>query len=223
MAKRRTKKVSKPDLSNKSPQELAEMNTAEALSEFWSRPEIQRNYFNYARETHYVMLVEAAACAWDWLPGKLNVLDVGCAAGHLLQAVHNRFKRRVQRMVGVDYAPSVIQLAEQVFPAGEFRAQDWLTNDFPDSVFDVIFCSQTLEHVSDYPRFLNELVRVGRHHIFITIPNGAIDKASEHVNHWTLAEATAILEPYGLRDIRDFISHQPNLIARLYAPYAKGE
>lgn len=80
-----------------------------------------------------------------------RALDFGCAVGRLTQALASRF----ESVVGVDIAPSMIELARQFNKYGERceyvvnEADDLLR--FPDASFDFILTLITLQHME--PRY----------------------------------------------------------------------
>ncbi len=103
----------------------------------------------------------------DLRPGT-RVLDAGCGTGrHLAEA----FRRQGVHVVGIDRnlqdavkARNMLRLMER---EGEGGKGDWgvFVGDvtelpFPDESFDVVFCSEVLEHVHDDGRAISEIVRV---------------------------------------------------------------
>lgn len=221
--KRKAKKQVPAPLQDKSIGDLAEMNTAESLNEFWSRPEVRESYYNEQRLKHFEIVVDYAGKIFDWNPDwqEVSVLDAGCGAGHLLSAIQRRFGDRIEKLVGVDYAASAIEWAKETTPAAEYHVEDLSQLSLPDDSFDIVFCCQVLEHQTDFEAVLKQLVRVARHHVILTVPDGALDNWRAHVNFWKLEEFKRLLEFYGLRDIKYIQSTQQHILARLYAPYAK--
>lgn len=61
--------------------------------------------------------------------------------------------------------------------------------DLPDNSFDVVLCSETLEHVYDLERASNELLRVAKKAVIITVPNESEEtvemnkKSGSHIEH----------------------------------------
>ncbi len=91
-----------------------------------------------------------------------SALDFGCGVGRLTQALARRFAR----VVGVDIAPTMIQLAKKY--NRHFANCQFYLNDsdnlklFPDNSFDFIYSSITLQHME--PRYsqtyLEEFLRL---------------------------------------------------------------
>lgn len=217
--------IKQPDLSTVSLERLAQMNSAAALNEYWSRIKLDE-YFDEKRRAHYDNIAAFADKLIGWSEReRLDIADVGCGGGHLLAAMQQRNPERVGKMVGMDYAPSILQFAKTVAPDATF-----IEGDITDpalavdaELFDIVFCVQALEHIRDVEAALRNLLRISRAHVVISVPNGAHDRASYHVNHWTEDRLVKLLEPYGLREIRRASSHMPVLIARLSKEHATVE
>jgi SAM-dependent methyltransferase len=56
---------------------------------------------------------------------------------------------------------------------------------FADGAFDVVICSESLEHVTDFKRAVDDLLRIARHALIITVPHehGGGDQKAEHHGH----------------------------------------
>jgi 2-polyprenyl-3-methyl-5-hydroxy-6-metoxy-1,4-benzoquinol methylase len=66
-----------------------------------------------------------------------SVLDFGCGVGRLTRAL----ARRVERVAGVDAAPSMLRLARENVPEATFSAQ------IPDQTFDLIVSLIVFQHI----------------------------------------------------------------------------
>ena len=100
-----------------------------------------------------------------------HVLDLGCGRGELLRTAAERFERS---LTGVDWAAPRLAAA-----GGSRRPVRLVTHDlarplpFPAGAFDVIFCTETLEHLKAPAACLVEMRRVltpgGR--LIVSVPN----------------------------------------------------
>lgn len=108
---------------------------------------------------------------WTGLAQGDRVLDFGCYDGYLLSRLG---RRRAIRGVGVDIAESAARTATALY--GD-EGPRFLVSDgalpFRTASFDVVTCSEILEHVEDLDGLLDELARVLRPggRLYATMPN----------------------------------------------------
>ena len=140
------------------------------------------------------------------------VIDVGCGAGNLLRSVVER--TRPDRVVGIDYASAGIRRAQQLVPSGEFHAQS-LYEVSLDEKFDLVLCTEVLEHVRDPRRAVETLVRLCERPgtIVITVPDGAQDAWEGHRNFWSKSELESFLRQYGEVEVSRLLSDEISLLA----------
>jgi 2-polyprenyl-3-methyl-5-hydroxy-6-metoxy-1,4-benzoquinol methylase len=106
---------------------------------------------------------------------KLKLIEVGCGFGGFLIYV----ARRGATVIGLDISSHAILLARDlVKQAGLQEKVDLIIGDaqflpFKEESGDLIVCSETLEHVQDYKKAFNELVRIIKKsgHLCLTVPN----------------------------------------------------
>ncbi len=92
-------------------------------------------------------------------PGE-HVLDLACGTGIVARVVRERIGRG--RLVGLDFDPAMLRVAESICPDVEWVEGDALALPFGDAEFDLIVCQQGLQFVPDRPRCLAEAHRVLR-------------------------------------------------------------
>ncbi|MBN1792594.1 class I SAM-dependent methyltransferase [Candidatus Woesearchaeota archaeon] len=95
-----------------------------------------------------------------------SLLDVGGAEGY------KAFMAK--RLIGVqaensDLSEEACKRAEEVFSIRSTPA-DIHSLPFKNDKFDVVLCSETLEHVTDWHKAVDELLRVARKAVVITVP-----------------------------------------------------
>lgn len=93
-----------------------------------------------------------------------SVVDVGCGSGLLVNELPSTW-----RVVGVDRSEVALSFVRR-----EAVRADATSLPFCDRGFDVVVCSEVLEHLSDSDvvRAAAELSRVADRYIVITVPNG---------------------------------------------------
>jgi SAM-dependent methyltransferase len=84
-----------------------------------------------------------------------RLLDVASGPGALTAEAANRGARSV----GVDLSPRMIELAQQLYPAIEFREADAEHLPFPDHAFDAVVCAFGLGHFPKPELAVAECVR----------------------------------------------------------------
>jgi len=140
---------------------------------------------------HLARYTWATRCA----PGR-RVLDAGCGVGYgsllLLQA-------GATSVTGVDLAPEAIAAAtRRTGAAVEFRVGDIASLDVEDESFDLVVCFETIEHVLDQERALDELQRVLTPEglLLVSSPNRGVYEAGNphHTHEFTPPELRATLE-----------------------------
>lgn len=98
-----------------------------------------------------------------------SLLDVGCGASVPYVAPLESLGKRV---VGLDFARSFLSMAKSNGQGCSVQG-DATALPFPDTSFDAVLCSETLEHIPDDRGAVKEIHRVLRPGglLFLTVPN----------------------------------------------------
>ena len=142
------------------------------------------------------------------------VIDVGCGAGNLLRAVVERTQPKPERVVGIDYANAGIERARELVGSGDFRTESLYDLNLEER-FDLVLCTEVLEHVRDPKRAVEVLVDLCSPSgaILITVPDGAHDTWEGHRNFWSQSELETFLAPYGAVEVRRMEGGEMSLLA----------
>lgn len=132
-----------------------------------------------------------------------SVVDVGCGSGTLLRAVLDHIAASggtaVERVLALDLARSAVERTTHLVPEAEGRVFDLVRDDLGDERFDLVLCTEVLEHLRrpevGRDRLAQACAAGGT--IVITVPDGATDTWEGHVNFWTENDLAAFLEPAG--------------------------
>jgi SAM-dependent methyltransferase len=131
--------------------------------------------------------------------GFTNVLDAGCAQPYLLQEIVQRFG--VQGF-GCDISDEVMAENQQLAPNCTFMAIDLAQEAWPDQrSFDLVVCSEVLEHIPDWRAALANLARMTKRHLVISVPSGKLRPVEQmlgHYRHYQGPELLAAIEQQGL-------------------------
>jgi SAM-dependent methyltransferase len=186
--------------------EVARLNTREAYDLIYRSEDLLAQYLEAGRLSFYEEVADYCAqlLAHHRRQACVRVVDVGCGTGQLLLSLWQRVapKQSVE-LWGIDYAPSGIERAKKSLPESKFLVADIYISPLPSRHFDLVLCTETLEHLDAPDAALREMLRIcarsGR--AIITVPNGEIDHWDGHVNFWTESEFGEFLSPYGLCEI----------------------
>jgi SAM-dependent methyltransferase len=90
------------------------------------------------------------------------VVDLGCGHGYAFRLLLDAF--RPQRLIGVDYDPACLAAARRRAAADrievEILQEDGASLSLASSSVDIIFCHQTLHHLVQQDRALDEFYRI---------------------------------------------------------------
>lgn len=113
-----------------------------------------------------------------------DILDVGCNANCLLEMISNDFNPK--SLTGYDYSAKTLEIAKSISPSSKYKVFD-LVDDHAKDQFDIIFCTQVIEHIPDAELAVKKLVDLAKPdaHILITVPDGRIDQFRGHIHFWS--------------------------------------
>lgn len=100
-----------------------------------------------------------------------KILDAGCGEGHLIQKMHGQNDKH--QYFGIDATPVATEKARIRCPYADVSIGDFISLPFPDNHFNVITCTEVLEHVPAFEMALNEFERTlkPRGLLILTFPN----------------------------------------------------
>lgn len=120
-----------------------------------------------------------------------SVLDVGASEGFQASLIQNLLGLKV---TCCDLSEEACKRAQEIFGLEAYQA-DARALQFQDGQFDIVTCSETLEHVKDYQAAVEELLRVAKTAVVITVPhepheqveqNQAAGELHAHINAFEL-------------------------------------
>lgn len=89
-----------------------------------------------------------------------KILDLGCASGHITNLIKKKFK--VAEVFGIDVSKLFIEYAKKKYKNIKFICADGHKIPFPDKYFNLVVCTETLEHVLSPKIVMKEIKRVLR-------------------------------------------------------------
>jgi ubiquinone/menaquinone biosynthesis C-methylase UbiE len=106
-----------------------------------------------------------------------SFVDIGGAEGYTANLVRTLFKVAVQ---STDLSGYACRMAREIFniPA---TPCDIHRLPFENDAFDAVLCSETIEHVTDYKKAVQELLRITRNVLVITVPHESPELVAENI------------------------------------------
>jgi SAM-dependent methyltransferase len=177
---------------------LTEDNSPEGYDLLWgdeTNLEVFRAEGNHARDKLKVEIVDQVVGV---IRSGDRVVDIGCGRGDLLSEIRSR-QPNVQ-VFGLDFSSKAIEGATRSLPDGEFR-QFVIDRTLPydDRSFDLVLCTDVIEHL-DYPKaIVAELVRICRPGgtVAVVVPDGDVDQFFGHNWFFNQQRLSELLADWG--------------------------
>jgi ubiquinone/menaquinone biosynthesis C-methylase UbiE len=148
----------------------------------------------------------------------VRALEVGCGEGVIAERLHRRFGE----VVALDLPDAGLRADWRQVPGPRFLHADAHALPFADDRFDVVVAAEVLEHLPDPARGLQELARVGRRHLLLSVPQEPVFRGCNllagrylrdlgntpgHLNHWSRRGFTRLVA--GVAEVREVTSPFP--------------
>ena len=126
-----------------------------------------------------------------------SILDVGAGEGFILEKL--RVNNIGKTLEGIEYMDDAIALGKKVNPKVKIKKGDIYKLPYKDNAFELLICTEVLEHLDDPKLALAELKRVTSKHLILSVPNEPLFTVQrflrgknmlklgdhpEHINHW---------------------------------------
>ena len=128
-----------------------------------------------------------------------NILDAGCGEGFTL----NKFmlNKVGQSIKGIEYSKKAISLGKKLFPEVTIEEGSIYNMPYEDKLFDLVLCTEVLEHMEKPQKALLETIRTSKKNILLSVPNEPFFRLANfcvgkyiwdfgnspgHINHWTI-------------------------------------
>jgi 2-polyprenyl-3-methyl-5-hydroxy-6-metoxy-1,4-benzoquinol methylase len=199
---------------------LTEDNSSEGYDLLWGNPDNLEAFRNEADGIRDKLTIEIVDSVQHDLASVKDAVDIGCGVGDLLAEVINR--QPIIRLSGLDFSAKAVAIAAKRFPEGSF-INHVITDSLPydNGQFDLVLCTDVLEHL-DYPqRIASELVRICRPGglVVIVVPDGEVDQFLGHYWFWNQDSLSNMLADFNPQVIR--LPETRELLARIYIPHVK--
>jgi SAM-dependent methyltransferase len=172
-------------------------NTRRGYEKLFASDQLLDEYLGSQRMSFYDEVADVCAAF-----GPREVVDVGCGSGHLLRALADRTPDA--RFVGVDFSKNAIRRARGLLPGARWLVGDAYAPPLGEQRFDLVLCTEVLEHLERPRDALDALVRLCARngHVILTVPDGELDDWEGHVNFWSESDLATFLARVGVPEIR---------------------
>lgn len=142
-----------------------------------------------------------------------SILEVGCGEGLLAGRLSNWKKEA--RLVGIDLSPQLFDPEIRALPGVYFSAQSAYSLGFPDGAFDLVVGAEVLEHLEAPGRALDEIARVARRDIILSVPREPIWRILNvarlsYLSQW--GNTPGHVQHWSSRSFADFVSRRLDVV-----------
>jgi len=171
--------------------------------EYWDR-RFDTDWLEYAGDKQTAFFAELLC---KMLPDTLvkeimskeyTVCDMGCALG---EGIPIFSKKLGVDVAGMDFSSEAIEKAKQLWPGHEFWVGD-LNNLSEEKKYDVVICSNVLEHFYNPWKILEKIARVAQKYMIVMVPYKEELQIEEHEYHFSEEVIPVKLAGYMLDYVR---------------------
>ncbi len=121
-----------------------------------------------------------------------KILDAGCGEGFILKKLYEL--KLGKHLEGIDASKKAIEIGKKLHPFLDLKLGDIYKFSYKNDSFDLVICTEVLEHLDDPQKALSDILRVSLRYVVLTVPNEPWwtlfnytkwRKDTGHINHWT--------------------------------------
>ncbi len=138
-----------------------------------------------------------------------NLLDAGCGTGHLLSLIIKKHPNQFTSIEGTDFSKEACKNTSKILGIKTFEAD--LKNIKVKKKYDLIICSEVIEHVEDDERVIKNIFNMLNNggNVIFTVPFlmknwGRFDEISGHVRRYEPGELENKLKKSGIKILDSF-------------------
>ena len=142
----------------------------------------------------------------------IKILDVGCGEGEtIVQLKQTRIGKNLE---GIDNSEDALQIGRKIYPGINIKSGNIYELPYKGGSFDLLICTEVLEHLKNPRKALAELRRVSSKYVLLSVPNEpfftlanllrgkylrTLGNHPEHINHWANPGFKMFLRKNGFR------------------------
>ena len=132
-----------------------------------------------------------------------SIFDYGCGEGSLVSLLVTQSKVKIDQIFGYDLSTQAIDICKLKCAPNNYSTD---LTDFSDQQFDIIICSEVIEHTVDYREVLGWIFKHLNHDgkLLLTTQAGRIHPSDQyvgHTQHFKLSQLKSTLESIGFKII----------------------
>lgn len=127
-----------------------------------------------------------------------EIFDAGCGEGFILKKLKEN--KIGSKLLGIDFSKNAIEIGKKLHPTLSLQHASIYDIPFKSDTFDLVICSEVLEHLENPEKALKELERVTKKYCIISVPHepwfmlanllrgkniSRWGNDIEHIQHWT--------------------------------------
>lgn len=140
------------------------------------------------------------------------ILDAGCGEGFSINRLHEN--KIGEKLEGIDDSKIALANGKKLFPYLKIKIGNIQHLPYKDNSFDLVLCTEVLEHLQNPSLVLKEILRVSSKYIIISVPNDPyftiqrflrgknimrLGVHPEHIQHWTSEGFELFLKKEGVK------------------------
>ena len=138
-----------------------------------------------------------------------KVIECGMGEGNVAHYVKQRYHCEI---CGGDIGEDVVEIAKQKYPDIPARVMSIYDTQEKEGAYDLVLCCEVMEHLDEYRKGLEELLRISGRYVLISVPREPLwrflnmcrfkyikdwGNTPGHVNHWSKRSLLKLLSQYG--------------------------
>lgn len=150
--------------------------------------------------------------------GKIRkIAEVGAGEGYITKIIGKNYKN--SQIISSDSSLKIIEIAKKnnQFQNVKFEIQDVEDTSYKSNYFDLVVCIEVLEHVNNPQKALDEIYRISKKYLLISVPREpmwrffnilrgkylfSLGNTPGHLNHWSLRSFKKLLTNSGYKIIK---------------------